>query len=358
MYNNSKESGEAMRKLQFKKLLNILDAIEIQGISFESAPVRLYEEIANEYFSLKMEEIKIFLDYIKEKQILKVSANGIDVSPAATIYAKSNQNSGVEALSIMESFAHDEKIYSFYMMLAKENTFITRKDALAYIDQESFQFMVQTALFDFDQDNFRFQPKLLRGIHDILDEYNKTADLLVSVTLTVLYTSSIVAHDDMRIDYKNIKSDMIAYDNKNVILSIIPRCGIPHDRDETKALQSFYKDTLFHEFDHACPMCGINIAHMLIASHIKPFRDCAHIYEAVDHNNGLLLCRNHDYLFDQGYITFDEQGYILLSEDILKREGLMTSFVLRKNYRLPQQYLTNNRKLFLQYHRAHIFKDH
>lgn len=89
---------------------------------------------------------------------------------------------------------------------------------------------------------------------------------------------------------------MLNYKYKQTILSIIPRRGIPHDRDETKALQSFYKDTLFHEFDHACPLCGINIPHMLIASHIKPFRDCAHIYEAIDHNNGLLLCRNHDYL--------------------------------------------------------------
>ena len=96
---------------------------------------------------------------------------------------------------------------------------------------------------------------------------------------------------------------------------------------------------------------------MLIASHIKPFRDCAHIYEAIDHNNGLLLCRNHDYLFDQGYFTFDENGYILLSKQLLEKEDLNTSYAIQKNYRLPEQYLTKERKLFLQYHKEHIFLD-
>ena len=53
------------------------------------------------------------------------------------------------------------------------------------------------------------------------------------------------------------------------------------------------------------------------------FRDCAHIYEAIDHDNGLLLCRNHDYLFDQGYFTFDENGYIIFSEELLDKDCLL-----------------------------------
>ncbi len=148
---------------------------------------------------------------------------------------------------------------------------------------------------------------------------------------------------------------MIDYKYKNIIHGIIPRKGIPHDRDETKALQVFYKDTLFHEFDHSCPICGINIPHMLIASHIKPFRDCAHIYEAIDHDNGLLLCRNHDYLFDQGYFTFDENGYIIFSEELLEKDNLDSAYSLRKNYRLAECYLSENRMKFMAYHREFIF---
>ena len=41
-----------MRKLQFKKILLILDAIELREITLQEAPIALYEEMANEYLSL------------------------------------------------------------------------------------------------------------------------------------------------------------------------------------------------------------------------------------------------------------------------------------------------------------------
>ena len=346
-----------MRKLQFKKILSIIDAIELRGISLQDTPICLYEEMANEYFSMKLNDIKSIVDFLYHMHILKSTDNGIDLSPAATIYAKSNQNSGVEALSILETFLLNADIHSFFRQQLRCNPFVTKEYALRSIDVDALQLMTQTTLFEVDQEKIRLHPKLLKGVHAILDEYRHETKPLVSITLTALYTSSIVAHEDLRIDFKNTKNEMVNYENKDVIYSIIPRRGIPHDRDETKALQAFYKDTLFHEFDHACPICKINIAHMLIASHIKPFRDCAHIFEAIDHDNGLLLCRNHDYLFDQGYITFDDKGYILIARELLDRENMEESFHIYKNYRLPAIYMTKNRLLFLAYHRLHIFKD-
>lgn len=60
--------------------------------------------------------------------------------------------------------------------------------------------------------------------------------------------------------------------------------------------------------------------------------------------------------FDQGYISFDELGYILLSEEMLLRDHL-ASYVLRKNYQLPACFLTRERLQFLEYHRKNIFKN-
>lgn len=356
MYNKSIGSGKIMRKLQFKKILNILDMIEIQGIMFEDAPVRLYDKLNEDYFVLTLSEVNSILDYLKLKKILKISMNGIDLSPPATIYAKSNQNSGVEALSLFESYMNDPRIFDFYQKQAKTNIYITRNEVLNFLDPQTFQLLAQTSLFEFDKNLLRFQLKLMKGIHDILNEYQSLQHPLVSIALTVLYTSTIVSHEDQNIVYKNTNADMVDYNYKNVLLSIMPRTGIPHDRDETKALQSFYKDTLFHEFDHACPICNINIAHMLIASHIKPFRDCAHIYEAIDNNNGLLLCRNHDYLFDQGYISFDQQGYIMICEALLDKQNLNDAYAIHNNFQLPSRYMTSDRLLFLQYHRKNIYK--
>lgn len=356
MYNKGIESGEDMRKMLFKKILTILDTIELYSISLHDTPLKVYEILINDYYSLKLSELREFIDYLYEKRILKVSENGIDLCPAATIYAKSNQNSGVEALALLESYVLVPEIFRFYQEQVKNNEYKTKAQVLSYMDIDTLQFLLQTTVFEVEQENIRFQPKLLKGITSILQEYKDNVQPLVSITLTALYTSSIVSHEDLRIDYKNTGLQMIPYRYHKVITAIIPRKGIPHDRDETKALQSFYKDTLFHEFNHACPICRICIPHMLIASHIKPFRDCAHIFEAIDHNNGLLLCRNHDYLFDQGYLTFDDKGYIILSEQLLAYDNLKESYGIAKNYKLPDEYMTENRRLFLKYHREHIFK--
>ena len=75
---------------------------------------------------------------------------------------------------------------------------------------------------------------------------------------------------------------MVNLECKDFLLKIMPKRGIPTNRDISKDLQVFFKDTLMHEFDRTCPICGIHMPHKLIASHIKPFRDCAHIFEAAD----------------------------------------------------------------------------
>lgn len=345
-----------MRKLQFKKLLNILDAIELQGVALHDASMLAYEKFADEHDALKLHEVQSAMTFLKEKHMLKISQQGIDLNPAPTVFAKSNQNSEIEALSLFESFINDSNIFHYYREQLQGNPFRQKTEVLAYVDKESLQLLLQTTLLEVVEGMIRFRPRLLKGISDILMEYCDGSMLFISTTLTSLYTSSIVAHEDMRIAYKNTTCSMIDYRYKQIIQSILPRRGIPRDRDETKALQAFYKDTLFHEFNHCCPICGISIPHMLIASHIKPFRDCAHIYEAVDHNNGLLLCRNHDYLFDQGYFTFDDTGCIILSEDLLAFDNLNSSYALHKNYHLPDIYLSENRLKFLAYHREVIFR--
>ena len=43
----------------FKKILSILDAIELQGVSLHDALLRVYEEIAGEYYAMKLSESEI-----------------------------------------------------------------------------------------------------------------------------------------------------------------------------------------------------------------------------------------------------------------------------------------------------------
>lgn len=53
-----------------------------------------------------------------------------------------------------------------------------------------------------------------------------------------------------------------------------------------------------------CAVTFVNIKEILIASHIKAWRDCANTLERLDGANGIMLCSHIDKLFDRYLITF------------------------------------------------------
>ena len=88
----------------------------------------------------------------------------------------------------------------------------------------------------------------------------------------------------------------------------------------------------------------------LVASHIKPFIDSQE-HEAYDANNGLLLSRNMDILFDQGYISFEDDGSLIYSvqlhQDVIKHLD---------NYRLDTVFLNAQRVAYFDYHRKNVLR--
>ncbi|WP_377279142.1 HNH endonuclease [Planococcus dechangensis] len=64
-----------------------------------------------------------------------------------------------------------------------------------------------------------------------------------------------------------------------------------------------------------CALCGVSDSRMLIASHIKPWSISTN-EERVDVNNGLLLCPNHDNMFDKKLISFNKDGEIIISTSV------------------------------------------
>ena len=67
---------------------------------------------------------------------------------------------------------------------------------------------------------------------------------------------------------------------------------------KTRIGQSSYRASLISKFNGKCALCGIKGNELLIASHIKAWKDCED-GEHLDENNGLLLCPNHDKIFDK-----------------------------------------------------------
>ncbi len=104
------------------------------------------------------------------------------------------------------------------------------------------------------------------------------------------------------------------------------------------------------EYWHGCAISQCPLTWMLIASHIKPWRD-ADNQERLDPYNGLLLLPNYDKLFDLGYISFNSKGKIMYSRllDKFDREtiGLTNNLHLVK---LEEQHLK-----YLKYHNDNCF---
>ena len=113
--------------------------------------------------------------------------------------------------------------------------------------------------------------------------------------------------------------------------------------------QGVFRKELLNRYNKCC-LCSVNLAECLIASHIKPWSN-AEAEEKLDVDNGLLLCPNHDRLFDSGFISFDEEGKILISP-MLDPDN-QTSMNIHNSMRI--EYKGKN-KDFMKYHRENVFK--
>lgn len=115
-------------------------------------------------------------------------------------------------------------------------------------------------------------------------------------------------------------------------------------------LHRLYKYQLQEECEeiYGNPMCVLeHLSYpVLIASHIKPFIESDE-NEAYDPNNGLLLSRTIDSLFDLKYISFSDDGTMLFSNRI--SEDVKDFW---KDYSLEDKILNDERKNYLAYHRS------
>lgn len=148
--------------------------------------------------------------------------------------------------------------------------------------------------------------------------------------------------------------------NRNNLLRSIDVFDAPLQTTEIEAVvkirenQSIFRDRLIKKYKCKCCLCGVSSKEFLIASHIKPW-SVSNDNERLSPDNGLLLCPNHDKLFDAGYISFDNEGKILISSligDIDRRFMNVHSDMCIK-----QEYITNELKYYMNYHRLNIYKN-
>lgn len=112
--------------------------------------------------------------------------------------------------------------------------------------------------------------------------------------------------------------------------------------------QGKFKQKL-RRISNQCMICGLDIDELLIASHIKPWKDSDN-QERVSFYNGFLLCPTHDKLFDLGFITFTDNGKIVISDRIKSSE--YSKININEEIKIN---ILDGHKYFLKWHREKVF---
>ncbi len=111
--------------------------------------------------------------------------------------------------------------------------------------------------------------------------------------------------------------------------------------------QDLFRNALMDYWQGRCCITGLAVPSLLRASHIKPWAKCQSDDERLDVFNGLLLAPHIDALFDGGWISFSDQGGLIVSELLPSAAraqlGLSPEWTIRKLKPAHVQYLTFHR---------------
>lgn len=126
----------------------------------------------------------------------------------------------------------------------------------------------------------------------------------------------------------------------------------PKSAGRDAAAQARYRARLLEECPF-CPITKISDERLLIASHIKP---CAvsEEDEEFDPKNGFMLSPLYDKLFDQGFISFDENRCMMVSNWISPSNQEKCRIKSGEFVQLLP--LDEKREFYLRYHRQYVFK--
>ncbi|MCU0797620.1 MAG: HNH endonuclease [Akkermansiaceae bacterium] len=107
-----------------------------------------------------------------------------------------------------------------------------------------------------------------------------------------------------------------------------------------------------HRIERECRITRVSNSEHLIASHIKPWRE-SNDEERLCGANGLLLTPSIDHLFDRGFISFGDEGEVLVSPiadgDSVSKMGVALDRPLFAGK------FNDEQKHFLDYHRKQVF---
>ena len=214
--------------------------------------------------------------------------------------------------------------YQEFLQVHKEirDVLQDRFDNVSLLDAHSFVWTLYAAPDDF---GFEEENKLreIKGGKEFIEEVEKRKDYKKKAL-------ELVHEIDSELDSKKIEG--------------IEREAIVKQRVN----QGVFRDRLLSRYEHCC-MCNVRNKSLLMASHIKPWSESSP-EEKIDPDNGFLLCPNHDRLFDKGWITFEDNGKIVISDELEQVDRMFMN--VSDNMKIS---LRKENKKYLEYHRKNVF---
>jgi len=114
--------------------------------------------------------------------------------------------------------------------------------------------------------------------------------------------------------------------------------------------QQKFRQGLLPLWDQKCALCEIELPELLRASYSKPWKDSTD-FERVDPYNGVLLCCNHNALYENGFIAFDGQGRLHISSQIPEED--YEKYGIQPKMKIARK---EENKPYFKWHKRHLFR--
>lgn len=320
-----------------------------------------------ELLNVKMPNKNIFINRLKENYIIKTVSFKLDLNSFKKYLEVMKEINNTEEFQELKNRYKGDSISSFYIPQKLEI-------------EGDLEFYFKRHVGDAPKMNFRFK-KGNNHVNDlykfvlsntysfltdwVLDFKHKTFALSTSLENArralhqKVITKGYVNREHLRKGWDDYRDIMNKIDSFETAVLESVNSASPSLKRIT-SLQNYFKNQLLLESKdielRTCSFEGCEVSNkkeFMVASHIKPWAECKDYEEASNYENGLLLCPNHDKLFDSGMITIDDQGNILS----VFKNYLDISTILNDSSRVYLDLMTEARKDFFKYHRDHIFKN-
>ncbi|MFT4804921.1 MAG: putative restriction endonuclease [Psychroserpens sp.] len=124
---------------------------------------------------------------------------------------------------------------------------------------------------------------------------------------------------------------------------------------KTRVNQSVFRKIVLNNYEYKCAISGIDLPELLVASHIVPWAKDEK--NRMNPCNGISLNNLYDNAFDRGFISFDNELKLILSNRLTDSSSESVQLYFKRiegaKMKQPERFVPSS--TFLDYHRTQVF---